>query len=131
MEEANTHTHNANSKTAFISEVLYIITALLPPLGLPFLGWYYLSHRHDNNPLTRAHLKQTIIAGGLISFLLLFTNSLVIYFGGYRSISALIIFELYFFFSYPYICHSRYCGGSKSQLRRNFPVPVDSQISGH
>ncbi|MDF1643182.1 MAG: hypothetical protein P1U80_03240 [Pseudomonadales bacterium] len=129
MEPANTDANNPDIKAAFRSEALYIITALIPPLGFPFLGWYYLRHRHDNNRLTQAHLKQTIIAGGLISFLFLFTNSLVIYFGGYRSISALIIFELYFFLVIPIFVIPGIVGVVKASSGEIFRFPLIARLA--
>ena len=130
MESANTEIERPDTKTAFRSEVLYIITALFPPLGFPFLGWYYLRHRNDNNPLTQAHLKQTIIAGGLISFLLTLTNILVIYLDGYNSVTALIIFEIYFLLFIPIFVFPGIVGVVKASSGEIFRFPLIARLAG-
>lgn len=84
------------------AEVLYLSNLLLAP-GLAFaaLLWLYLKRGPDMPALTLCHLRQTISASIWAGVLLVITNAVVIFLGGYTAPSTWIVVIIYFT-----TCHS-------------------------
>lgn len=91
----------AGSPIAVISEGLYLLNLLFPLLPLLGLGWLYSRHRKHETALVRIHLRQAFFAALLSSCVFLAANLLVLVLGGYFSLHALIIFEVYYIFVVP------------------------------
>ncbi|GAB3552345.1 hypothetical protein GCM10027343_37810 [Noviherbaspirillum agri] len=86
-----------DASTAVQAEALYLINLLLLP-GLAFIGLLWLGHRHSANasPLTRCHLKQTIIASLWAGALLTVVSVAIVVMGGLRVPATWVVAILYF-----------------------------------
>lgn len=86
---------------AVISAGLYLINLLLPLLPLLGLVWLYFQHRNHAPRLAKINLMQALIGAALSSALFAAANILILSLGGYRSLHALIVFEVYYILVVP------------------------------
>jgi len=86
-----------DASTAVKAEALYLINLLLLP-GPGFIGLLWLARRHagSTNPLTRCHLKQTIIASLWAGVLLTAVSVAILLMGGLRVPATWVVVILYF-----------------------------------
>lgn len=86
-----------DASTAVQAEALYLINLLLLP-GLAFIGLLWLVHRHraSSNPLTRCHLKQTLVASIWAGVLLTVVSIAIMLLGGLREPATWVVVILYF-----------------------------------
>ena len=86
---------------AVIGEGLYLLNLLFPLL--PMLGLLWLNTRRHRYPvaLARIHLRQALLGAVLTTLLFLGANALILLLGGYRSLHALVIFEVYYILVVP------------------------------
>ncbi len=112
------------TKKAVIAESLYILTCLVPPLGYPLLLLLYVRHRQNKEPVSRAHVQQTFIAGSLITLLFVCANFLVVLLGGYISIHSLIIFEAYLMIIVPLFIFPGILGWVKARQGEIYDFPL-------
>ncbi|MES9963770.1 MAG: hypothetical protein ABW116_09520 [Candidatus Sedimenticola sp. 20ELBAFRAG] len=81
---------------AVIAQALYLLNLLFPILPMLGLAGVYISRRRTAAVLAMNHLGQAL-AGALISTtLFILANLIIVIQGGYRSVTALIVFEVYF-----------------------------------
>ena len=82
--------------TAIISEGVFLLNLLLPVI--PYIGllFLYLRHRSSSSKFLWAHTVQPVVAASISTLLFLAGNLFVILSSGYKSIQALIIFEIYY-----------------------------------
>lgn len=91
------NTDKAPGKTlAVVAEGLYMLNLLFPLVTWLALLVLYLRKRDSAPELGKIHLRQAFVAATLSSTIFLLANLLILVLGGYRSISALVIFEVYF-----------------------------------
>lgn len=91
-----------NGKTlAIVSQGLYLLNLLIPLLPLVVLSLLYLNRDVGGKPLARINLTQALIGAGISSLLFIAANLLILLLGGYRSLQALIIFEVYYILLVP------------------------------
>lgn len=84
-------------KAAAISgEGLFLLNLLFPLVPLLPLIVLHLKHRGTTNDYLRAHLVQPLIAACFSSILFIIGNLYILSVGSYRSIQALITFEIYY-----------------------------------
>lgn len=86
-----------DASTAVQAEALYLINLLLLP-GLAFIGLLWLARRNagTTNPLTRCHLKQTIIASLWAGVLLTAVSVAILLMGGLQVPATWVVVILYF-----------------------------------
>lgn len=86
-----------DASTAVQAEALYLINLLLLP-GLAFIGLLWLARRNAGrtNPLTRCHLKQTIIASLWAGVLLTAVSVAILLMGGLQVPATWVVVILYF-----------------------------------
>ena len=81
---------------AILAESLYLLNLLFPliPLGVMLI----VRHRRfaDAGKLGRSHLAQATAVAIISSLLFVAANLVIVMYGGYRSVAALITFEIYF-----------------------------------
>ena len=86
---------------AVIAVGLYLLNLLLPLLALMGIAGLYVMHRRHGSKLVRVNLYQTLVGSVISTSLFLLANLLIVILGGYRSLHALIIFEVYYILVVP------------------------------
>jgi uncharacterized Tic20 family protein len=92
----------ADASIAVQAEALYLVNLLLVP-GLAFLALLWLARRHadSSNPLTRCHLRQTVVVSLWAGLLLVAVTLLIVLLGGFEAPATWVVLILYFT-----CCHS-------------------------
>ncbi len=96
-----TTTQPATHRLAITGEGLYLLNLLFPIISMLLLTGIYLRHRKHKEALVRNHLRQAFTAALITTAIFLAANILILLLGGYYSIYALIIFEVYFIVVVP------------------------------
>jgi uncharacterized membrane protein len=123
MSETET-TPEAGKTLAVASEGLYLLNLLFPLLPLLGLAWLRYRYRHHTATLVCNHLPQAFLAACITSGVFLAANILILYLGGYRSIHALIIFEVYFILIVPLFLIPGLIGLIKAMSAQTFHYPL-------
>lgn len=86
-----------NTSTAVQAEVLYLLNLLLLP-GLAFIGLLWLAYRHraSADPLTRCHIRQTVVASLWAGALLTAVSIVIVLLGGLSEPATWVVAILYF-----------------------------------
>lgn len=87
---------HSDKRLAVTAQSLYLLNLLFPLIPLPFLLGIYFRRVADAGALGRNHLRQALVAALVSSALFIAANGVVLVYGGYRSVVALITFEVYF-----------------------------------
>jgi hypothetical protein len=92
----------ADASIAVQAEALYLVNLLVVP-GLAFLALLWLARRHagSSNPLTRCHLRQTVVVSLWAGLLLVAVTLLIVLLGGFEAPATWVVLILYFT-----CCHS-------------------------
>ena len=92
----------ADASIAVQAEALYLLNLLVVP-GLAFVGLLWLARRHAGspNPLTRCHLRQTVVVSLWAGLLLVAVTLLIMLLGGFEAPATWVVLILYFT-----CCHS-------------------------
>jgi uncharacterized Tic20 family protein len=92
----------ADASIAVQAEALYLLNLLMVP-GLAFIGLLWLARHHAGsvNPLTRCHLRQTVVASLWAGLLLMAVTTLIVFLGGFQAPATWVVLILYFT-----CCHS-------------------------
>ncbi|MEA3292407.1 MAG: hypothetical protein U9Q71_08940 [Pseudomonadota bacterium] len=109
---------------AVVSEGLYLLNLLFPLVTWLALLVVYLRQRDSAPELGKIHLRQTFVAATLSSTIFLFANLLVLVLGGYRSISTLVIFEVYFMAVVPLFFIPGLIGLIKAMSEQPYRFPL-------
>lgn len=88
-------------RIAVFSEALYLVNLLLPVIPFLFLLTLYFRHRQHESVVARNHLKQATTGATIATVVFIIANIVVMLFGGYKSITALITFEVYYIVFVP------------------------------
>ncbi|MEW8323190.1 MAG: hypothetical protein AB2606_11155 [Candidatus Thiodiazotropha taylori] len=113
---------------AVISEGLYLLNLLFPLLPLLALTWLWLRHRGSATGLLFNHLRQAFIGAVIASILFTAANLLIIILGGYRSLHALIIFELYYIICVPLLLIPGLLGLIKAMAGQSYRFPLIGRL---
>ncbi len=119
-----------SDRTAVFAEALYILTALIPAVGFFALLAFYLRHRYNKNSVAQPHLKQTMIAGCLITGLFALANAIIILTGGYHSINTIIVFEIYTMVFVPLFVFPGILGLVKARSGESYRFPLLGKLIG-
>ena len=113
---------------AVIGEGLYLLNLLFPLL--PLLGLLWLYTRRHNHPaaLVRVHLRQALLGAVIVALLFLGANLMILLLGGYRSLHALVIFEVYYILVVPLFLIPGLIGLIKAMSGQIYRYPL---IGGH
>ena len=79
-----------------MSESLYLLNLLFPLIPLGFLLVMRQRRLADAGVLGRSHLVQATTVAYISSALFILANVIILLFGGYKSVTALVTFEVYF-----------------------------------
>ena len=128
MQEPDTVPEPAGSPLAIISEGLYLLNLLFPLLPLLGLSWFYSRHRNHATALVRIHLRQAFIAAFISTGIFLGANLLILSLGGYFSLHALIIFEVYYIFVVPLLLFPGLIGLTKAISAQVYRFPLIGRL---
>ncbi len=121
----NTTTQSDADKTlAVVSEGLYLLNLLFPLLPLLGLIWLRYRHRKHMAALVRNHLPQACRAACIATAVFIAANLLILLLGGYRSIHALIVFEVYFIIVVPLFLIPGLFGLIKAMAAQTYRYPL-------
>lgn len=109
---------------AVIGEGLYLLNLLFPVISLLGLAWFYFRYRDHETAMVRSHLRQAFIAAVISTLLFMSANMLIILLGGYRSLHALIIFEVYCIAIVPLFLIPGLLGLIKAMAGQSYRYPL-------
>ena len=109
---------------AILSEGLYLLNLLFPLLPLLGLGWLYSLYRHHETRMVRIHVRQTFYSAIISTGMFLAANLLILTLGGYFSLHALIIFEVYYIFIVPLFLLPGLVGLTKALSGQVYKFPL-------
>lgn len=81
---------------AILAESLYLLNLLFPLIPLAFMLLIRRRRFAEAGVLGRSHLQQATTVATISSILFVIANLVVLMFGGYKSVTALVTFEIYF-----------------------------------
>ncbi|MBV2090643.1 MAG: hypothetical protein KUF72_07120 [Candidatus Thiodiazotropha sp. (ex Ctena orbiculata)] len=129
MAESDRQLEAVEGKTlAVISEGLYLLNLLFPLLPLLALAWLWLRHRGSATGLLLNHLRQAFIGAVIATLLFTTANLLIIILGGYHSLHALIIFELYYIICVPLLLIPGLLGLIKAMAGQTYRFPLIGRL---
>jgi len=110
---------------AITAEVLYLVNLLLLP-GLAFVALLLLYYKHKETapPLSRNHLRQTLVGSLWAGVLLIAVNGLIIALGGYAAPSTWVILILYFTTCHASLVILGVLGLSKAMAGQRYRYPL-------
>ena len=88
-------------RIAVIGQALYLLNLLFPLLPLLGLAWLHARHGAHAPRLARVNTRQALAGAAVSTALFAAANLLILALGGYRSLHALIIFEVYYIVVVP------------------------------
>lgn len=109
---------------AIIAEGLYLLNLLFPLLPLLALVWLRWRHRAHPDAVVRSHLKQTFAGAALSTGLFACANLLILLLGGYATVHALVVFEVYFIFCVPPLLIPGLLGLIKAMAGQDYRYPL-------
>jgi uncharacterized Tic20 family protein len=124
MTDSKSAAEADGKRLAVISEGLYLFNLLFPVIPLLGLGWIYSRHRGHEIGLVRNHLGQAFFGATIATTIFLAGNALILLLGGYHSISALIIFEVYFIIVVPLFLIPGLLGLIKAMASQHYRYPL-------
>ncbi|MCG7871982.1 MAG: hypothetical protein N0C81_06025 [Candidatus Thiodiazotropha lotti] len=129
MVEPERQVEGVEGKTlAVISEGLYLLNLLFPLLPLIALAWLWLRHRGSAGRLLFNHLRQAFVGAVIATLLFTMANLLIIFLGGYRSLHALVIFELYYIICVPLLLIPGLLGLIKAMSGQTYRFPLIGRV---
>ena len=111
-------------RLAVTAQALYLLNLLFPLLPLLALAGIAMLHSGRGVPLARNHLRQGLAGAILSSLLFIAANLLIITQGGYRSMAALVVFELYYVLVVPLLLVPGLIGILRAISGREFQFPL-------
>lgn len=122
-------THSVIGKNlAVLSEGLYLLNLLLQLIPLMVLAWLYVRHRNSEIALLGNHVRQTFFAALIASTIFLCAGVLVFTFGDNRTMSALIVFEIYYLVCVPLMLIPGLFGLLRAMAGQEYRYPLIGRI---
>lgn len=111
-------------RLAIGAQVLFMLNLLFPLLPLLALALLALWHPQRQLPLARNHLRQGLAGAMASSLLFIAANLAIITQGGYRSMTALVAFELYYLLVVPLFLVPGLLGILRAMAGTEFRFPL-------
>jgi hypothetical protein len=119
------HPTSADVRLAIVIESLYLGNLLLAPvLAYAALVWLALRGRTDAHPLAACHLAQVLRAGLLGALLPLCAVGLIFAMGGFVSLTAWIVAEVYIIFIHTPLILLGLAGLLKAMAGKPYVFPL-------
>jgi uncharacterized Tic20 family protein len=115
---------HSDRRLAVTAQGLYLLNLLFPLIPLVFLLAIYFRRVADAGALGRNHLRQALPAALVSSVLFVLANGVVLAYGGYRSVVALITFEVYFIAVVPLFVIPGLMGLLRAMNEQEFRFPI-------
>ncbi len=110
--------------TGTIAEALFIANLLFVGIFYLFLwGLYFISYENAS-AVSKNHLKQTLIASSISTFIVIIINIIIIMTTGYASATALILAEVYLMLIVPLFLIIGILGFTKAVQGLDFTFPL-------
>jgi uncharacterized Tic20 family protein len=114
--------------TAAYAEAFYIGNLLFVGVFYLALWTLYSMHYKTASPVTRNHLKQTLVASSISTTLFIIINSFIMLTSGYASVTALFSLELYFMLFLPMFLVAGIMGFARAIKGLDFTYPVIGRL---
>jgi hypothetical protein len=111
-------------RLAITAQVLFLLNLLFPLLPLLALMLLTQFHPQRRLPLVRNHLRQGLAGAVASSLVFVAANLVIIAQGGYRSMTALVAFELYYLLAVPLFLVPGLLGILRAMAGREFRFPL-------
>ena len=118
------------TRIATTAEALYLLNLLFPLLPWLVLLAFNARHRESDSFVVRAHLRQAVIAATITTSLFLVANLVVPLVGGYKSIGALILFEIYYIVVVPVSLIPGLFGLIRAMAGESYRFPLIGKYAG-
>lgn len=116
--------------TGAIAEALFIANLLFVGVVYVILCIFCLMKYKDASPVSKSHLKQTLVAGAISTSIVIILNVIVILASGYASATALIMAELYLMLIVPLFMVVGIFGFTRAINADNYRYPLVGYLLG-
>lgn len=116
--------------TGTVAEALFIANLLF--IGIFYLilwGLYFLAYKNAS-PVSKNHLKQTLVASTLSTLIVVLLNIFVLLTAGYASATALITAEVYLMLIVPLFMIVGILGFTKAINEKDYKFPIIGNLLG-
>ena len=116
--------------TGTVAEALFIANLLF--IGIFYLvlwGLYFLAYKNAS-PVSKNHLKQTLVASTLSTLIVVLLNIFVLLTAGYASATALITAEIYLMLIVPLFMIVGILGFTKAVNEKDYKFPIIGNLLG-
>jgi len=125
----NQQKHVADYTGAF-AEAFYLANLLF--IGFFYIilwGLYFIAYKHAS-PVSRNHIKQTLVASTVSTLIVVVLNIFVLLTTGYASVTALILAEVYLMVIVPIFLVMGILGFIKAINEKDFKFPIIGNLLG-
>ena len=110
--------------TGTVAEAFFIANLLFVGIFYVFLwGLYFLAYK-SASPVSKHHLKQTLVASSISTFIVILLNIIILLTSGYASATALILAEAYLMLIVPLFMIVGILGFTKAVQGLDFTFPL-------
>ncbi len=123
-QEVETAKLQIDDHTGTVAEAFFIANLLFVGIFYVFLwGLYFLAYKNAT-PISKHHLKQTLVAGGITTLIVILLNIIILLTTGYASATALILAEAYLMLIVPLFMIVGILGFTKAVQGLDFTFPL-------
>ena len=123
-QEVETAKLQIDDHTGTVAEAFFIANLLFVGIFYVFLwGLYFLAYKNAT-PISKHHLKQTLVAGGITTLIVIWLNIIILLTTGYASATALILAEAYLMLIVPLFMIVGILGFTKAVQGLDFTFPL-------
>ena len=121
---------DSDKRLAVTAESLYLLNLMFPLIPLVFMLIMYRRRFGEAAALGRNHLRQSLLAAFISSGLFILANLFILAHGGYRSVAALITFEVYFIAVVPLFVVPGLMALLRAMNEQEFRYPLIGRLIG-
>ena len=123
-KEIETDKQQIDDHTGTVAEAFFIANLLFVGIFYVFLwGLYFLAYKNAS-PVSKHHLKQTLVASSISTFIVILLNIIILLTSGYASATALILAEAYLMLIVPLFLIVGILGFTKAVQGLDFTFPL-------
>ncbi len=121
---------NSVDHAGAIAEALFIANLMFVGVVYIILCIFYLVKYKDASPVSKNHLKQTLVAGAISTLIVVLFNVIVVLTTGYASATALIMAEVYLMLIVPLFMVVGIFGFTRAINADNYRYPLVGNLLG-
>ena len=123
-QEIETAKQQIDDHTGTVAEAFFIANLLFVGIFYVFLwGLYFLAYKNAT-PISKHHLKQTLVASSISTSIVILLNIIILLTTGYASATALILAEAYLMLVVPLFMIVGILGFTKAVQGLDFTFPL-------